>query len=477
DRNQPQRVFASTLSTMSEEQIANEVPLRDGSSGRRGRSPVKNYGSLTNRQAAIADQESIKARLKQNQQLGEDEIIEEGEKLAQKFFHNFDSTVRGDILVELDHSLTNRISELYYDKISDYVEQDSANQTRAVIDASVTDNCRKFRGGIDLGLAVKLRASATKFEQDNINYLCALNNVEIQTPKRTGIIINQVGKTDLKDPFSIWGVLGREVAPYMVTPADWDTVNGFLFDETAFKGMIDGSSITVNYIKYIIQERFDDLRSKGHILTDLTGNCVTITFPPFTFKDATVASVANYANNYLFTMFTYQNNPAAVSIAAIISLSQVSVNWFDNTGAQIGTVLSQPTNTWIDGVTVQEVLNAIGLWNINDYITDSRINDAAVLAIEQWNNSISSPFKRFIQMEMFRYSAYGADSQIVEVDGNCVTHDTDAFEPHERKRYGLVLNSIKGKAKATVKRKISEGGAMFGVAVRYAEKVIYTSEH
>jgi len=468
--------------------------------------PPMNYANQQLIQQTADEKAKVEARLEQNLQLAKaaetkpkpankSQIIEDGKELVNKYFKGFQAIVRGDVKVTLDSSFINRVCEPYYEKIDHIVRDVNSDMTDPTqLETIQTEFCNKFVGAADIGVALKLYRSAPDDDKDRLFYYNALHNSQISLPKKVGIIINQVGKTDLKDDHRL-RIVGQDLMAKRhlvrgVVRYYRDGVTGFMNNTTTtyksllenittygkFDGMIDRSSSSVIYIHENVQSLFNKLRDVELTLVDTNGDSCQMSLPPFDFNSATPDQVKKYLNNGLFKHFGITKNKPVYASAACVALSQLDLRWLKNPTSTLGAILGGTTgNTDMDGLTINELFSEIGFWDINSYFDDKELNELAIEVIHNWNVAYVPRLKPFIKMENLNFASYGSESQLIEVDENRMSRNNSSWKEYHRRYHNIGINILVGKANSWVKTKTSEAAAVLGSVVKFNQKVEYVS--
>lgn len=465
--------------------------------------PPPNYADQSRIQQAALEQQKIAERLKQNEQLAEAaknkpspkkaEYIEEGKQILSSFFNGFSEMDRGNVRVEFNHNVGNQLACEYYDAIENYVEMESSldedDDTKL---AKSTTLATSFNGIVNLGISIKLGRSGTDSDRKRLKGLSLLNSpTQIRLPKKLSVIINQMGKTDLPNDNHLrindQGIVAKQMLVrgvfnyfkpskyknYLITGVSLDSLKKNIVENIHL--MVDNNSQSVDFIQNICEQRFNEYRLNNFEATYAQGKTLMLSLPSFDFKTADEDSIVKYLQNDIFT-FVYKkiNLP---QIVGIIVSPLLTIDVIRKPQAKLGTLFSKFSDSYLANVTVKEILDVCNIWNINHFISDNDLDDLSNLVYEHWEKTGHKEFSSFLDMSEFNFTTFGTDAQVVEISSKNIVANNDKFRKHERQRFGLALNYIKDKAKALVKFKISETGAVFGAGIKFNKSVNFSSDY
>lgn len=501
-----------------------QQPTRGRGTGTRGRSRSRtnrggrNYGSKTVQAEAAGETKRVESILEANAKRSQQapppnttkvaEYVEQGKTFVTKFFKGFQQEKRGNIEITIDDNLPERIAEPYYDRLQQHVSENTSmiglgepTKTR-----KIRRLIKRFTAGLTLATAIKLYKSSTELEKTANFNLNVLHHSKIHIPERSAVIINQLGKTDLKDDNririlnqhmackrmlvkSFCRFMSHRKADDYLTEAQANnlTVNHLynnVFDDNRFPNMIDNTLKSIQILKEKGKQFFLEQVKHNYVVYV---NSVTraqnaalpqdiefsIRLPDFDFNDATEARVIRYLDNPLFEIganrnFDFEDHDVVVRVVCSLVFQIAKIGWVREPNRRMRNIDNRFANTFIAETTFLEVLNAAGIWNINNFITDSDLNEVLSMELHTWNSRDVHLFNQCIKFKEINFSDLGTDSQMVEINGA----DIDS-----QSRFNDINRfNIKKKPKSTVHLKISETGAIFGVMARFNRKVRITSD-
>jgi len=486
-------------------------PPRGRGSGNRGRSSSRtrgggrNYASQSVQNQALQQQQRIEQTLLENQQRSQQAAnkpkpdvsgyIEAGKIFVSKFFKGFQQEKRGNIQVTLDDTLPERVSEVYYDRITEMLSELHSQQQPQAQTRLIRRGIKRFAAGITLATAIKLYKSSTELEKTANFNLNVLHRAKINIPEKLAVIINQLGKTDLKDDnririenqhmatkrMCIKAICrhynSADLAPFL---DEMQHTNGLavahLYNNVFganFNRMIDNSLKSLSLLRQISKEYFEskqDINFRLNVFSTTRANNVLsvdtafdIKLPHFDFKDADRDRVVQYLANPIFNItaqrhFDWTDHNAVVNVICALTCQIATTAWIRRPATTLGVLDNGFVGTPLENITFLHVMNSIGIWNINNFISDSDINELLGDMLHNWNSTSSLVYGRVLKMKEMEFSEFGTDSQMVEISDESIS-DTQYMQVN---RYQL-----KKKPKAEVSLKISETGATFGLMSKF----------
>jgi hypothetical protein len=501
-----------------------QPPVRGRGTGSRGRSRsrtnrgARNYGSRTVQAEAAGETKRVETILQANAQRSQQapppnankvaEYIEQGKTFVTKFFKGFQQEKRGNIEITIDDNLPERIAEPYYDRLHQHVSENPSiiGLTDLPRTRKVRRLIKRFTAGLTLATAIKLYKSSTELEKTANFNLNVLHHSKIHIPERAAVIINQLGKTDLKDDNRIRIVnqhmackrmLVKSFCRFMSTRKADEYITEALannltiqhlyrnvFDDNVFPNMIDNTLKSLQILKekgkQFFLEQVDrnyevhvNSVSQAQVPNPAVDVAFQIRLPNFNFDEVTEDRVINYLNNPLFETgrnrnFNFTDHNVVVRVVCSLVFQIAKIGWIRNPNRAMNVIDQRFGNTFIADATFLEVMNAARIWNINNFITDSDLNEVLSMELHSWNSRDVHLFNQCIKFKEINFSDLGTDSQMVEISGADID-DQAQFS-------GVNRFHIKKKPKSTVHLKISETGAIFGVMAKFNRKVRITSD-
>jgi len=430
-------------------------------------------------------------------------ISKKANSSSQSFFKGFEQEKRGNVEIDFDDELPLRVADPYLEPIAQAAESDLAVIANAALPI---DRVNQFVSGMNLATAIKLQKSSSDLEKNNNFKLNVLNTGSISLPEKAAVIINQLGKTDLPNDNRI-RIINQSMASkrMLVKALHYNYSDAILtgyFTEMANAGlaianfrtfltgpnshkMIDSTIQGLRLLKSLGRDFFKEKIKTNY---QISVNSVTqaqiaaapaavafdIRLPHFEFTaNTTVADITAYLNNPLFSLaagrhFTFTNQQVVVEVVCSLVFQIATLDWLRNPNRTMQALDNNFANTFIAGNTFTQVMNAAGIWNINNFILDSDLNEVAGELLHNWNTVVVPKLKQTIKFQNINFSDFGTDSQLIEINNQ--------YLHNGRVNRGIDTKCIKGKAKSHSVIKTSETGALFGIMCKFNKKVVFTSD-
>lgn len=404
--------------------------------------------------------------------------IEAGKEFVSKFFRGFSQPERGNIKVTLDSEVTGRITDPYVDKIKSYTELKFQHDP----DVKFKKYFCQFHGITEIAVAIKLYKSSTEYQR-NLNFkYSSVRNLDLPMPKKINVLINQLGKTDLPNDNRIrlknqhllvkrfllrgstW-FLQEGINPYLNNHNTYTDILDNLGKPKYFDKCLDVSIASVQLLKQIGKEFFVSETAKDYEFT-IGDKEYTFRLPSFNFdRDITAADVIEYFSNSIFSDFTFHQETIYKLVGSL--LFQVSdYNWLKNRSKKIKQLDNQFANTILAEYKFVDVLEYADISFINQYIDEDILDDVVNDIIAKWKTASTTIFNQMFNMEEVRFSDYGSDSQLIEIN-EFKTKNNELNIPHKK-----IIN----RSKVQTTLKTSEHGAILGLTLAFAKKVEFSSK-
>jgi len=480
---------------------------RRGNSVGRGRGfrkpkPEISYNQPAKQEAQQIQSQTTQQILQDNQQRSElapkpnkakiDETIAAGKEFVSKFFKGFTQKERGNIRVEVDNDLPERITEVYQTRINQITYDKFKHVDQATneedFEKQQEDDLSRFTSGVSLAMAIKLYKSSTQLEKEKNYDLPVLHSGKCFIPDRIGILLNQLGKTDL-DKGNRIRINGQDLAAKRLLVKsiyyhyDNEELDKFLVnkdhassqllgkiinDEEMFNNMIDDTIRSIDILKKKAFSEYEKLSNQNLGLKIKIGEHkydFNYRLPKLVDdKKYTIAELVKLVNDPIFLSLEGKegDNSKWLKILGIITCLAADRKWLRQAEKPIKELNNSFANTAVADITFNDVLIMMRVWNISSFIDKETLSELGSIVAHDWQTH-SLKFSNSIKFREFNFSEFGSDAQLVEIDKSSLK---------ERSLFNdFKARIIRDRSKAESRLQMSESGAVLGLATRFVTAV------
>lgn len=406
-----------------------------------------------------------------------DATVEKGKEFVSKFFKGFTQPERGNIKVTMSSFIPAKVVAPYTDRIRTYAEYQFQHDPEKFNSFS-----SKFRGMVEIGLAIKLHRSSTDFEK-NLNFrFSSIRNLDIPLPKKMNILLNQLGKTDLMNDnririknqhlnvkrYLLRGAafyMGQELDQYLNGSIVHDTVLEMLTEEKKMNRSMDISIASLDLLKDIGRKYFEKETNRNFKFKFTSGKAYEFRLPVYDFGDPSVESITEYFNNNIFSDFNFDKDTVYKIIASLV-FQVAKFHWLKERDKTLAELEPKFKHTIIADYTFREVMTHCSIYLLEEFIDDNVLDDVINLIISRWKSADMVHFGQMFNMEEVKFSEFGSDSQLIEI-GEYI---------NKKDHLGYEYQSIKNRSPVESVLKTSEYGAIMGLMVGYSKKIEFSSK-
>jgi hypothetical protein len=404
--------------------------------------------------------------------------VDKGKEFINKFFRGFIQPERGNVKVELDNHITNRLTEPYVERISSYTEKEFPNKPDKNFEFY-----HKYKGMMNVSMAIKLFRSSTDYDKNlNIKF-SSIRNVDIPMPKKVNMIINNIGKTDLLNDNRI-RIASQHllVKKYMLRGVTWylqDDIDQFLngghkYQDTieklensqSFDLMIDKTLGSVETIKKLGKQHFVD-KSNDNYEFKIGHDTFEFRLPKFEFSEQVdVDQIKRYFKNKVFDHFTWDEKEVGLIIASLV-FQVCKFSWIKNRNKTMMELEPGFKDTIVGTYIFSNILRYAGITFLDEYIDDDVLDDVMNDVLHKWKTADVRYFHQMFEMEEFKFSDFGSDAQLIEVN---------KFKTNQVNEFGQQTWALVDRQEAKTVLKTSESGAILGLCVGFNKNVSFSSK-
>jgi hypothetical protein len=413
------------------------------------------------------------SNLKKSSQKSEriNKVIETGKEFLSKFFQGFSQPERGNVKVTLEPTIDERLTEPYLDRLISHFDLKPIEQDK---DLLIKKYYSRFKGIVNIGIAMKLQKSAPEFEKTLNHKLTSIRLNNVRLPKKMAMYINQLGKTNmlndnrirldehhlLVSKFILKGLLyyhGPNIDQYLPTGITSEVLD--IHVNHYWDTCLDKTIGSLKILKKKGKRFFEDRVNKPFEFT-IGHKKYNLKLPDFNFHDdVSISDIIAYFNNDIFVDFKFGEELPKIIGCLVFQVARF--DWIANSTKNMSELDSKFAGTIIADTAFSALLSHARIWFVEDFLDFQVMDELVSDMIETWNNADSLELDKIYHLDHTTFSEYGSESQIVEVQ----------LRKSEKNHLGFNKRDIKYRSPSEVVLKISEHAALTGLSLGYSQKV------